>query len=459
MAEVLLLVDDDDAFRSVYRELLGDIGYEVIDAGTADAARSAFTVRSPRLVVLDLMLPPSGRADQGAALCRQLLGEKPATKIIVVSGSADTQLALRVVEQGAYDFMTKPIEPDVLISVLGRAEARLRLEDRVAELETSLAAPADGSGLVGSSPAIRAACELAERVAPSDLPVLISGATGTGKEVFARHVHACSRRGEAALVAINCGALNANLLESALFGHRKGAFTGAVRDQDGLFVAAHRGTLFLDEIGDMDPALQVKLLRAVEAGEVMPVGAITPVPVDVRIVSATHRPLSQLVEEGRFREDLYWRIRGVEIELPRLAERAGDLLVLAQHFLNQSRALVPGSRSVVLSDEAVRAMEGYHWPGNLRELRHEMQRALVMAAGHHEILADHLSPSVRRDSGPDELDLGRAPLEAKIAALERREIVRALEETGGNKSQAAQRLGLSRQGLLNKIARHGLSGR
>src|SRR5262249_12178523 len=205
--------------------------------------------------------------------------------------------------------------------------------------------------------------------------VLVTGESGTGKEVFARYLHARSRRAGRPFVAVNCGALAPGLLESTLFGHRKGAFTGAVGDAPGLFVEASGGTLFLDEIGDLDVALQVKLLRALELGEILPVGASQPRQVDVRLISATHRPLPAMTGEGTFRDDLYWRIRGIEIELPRLAERAGDLGVLAQHFLNQARALVPGARHVRLSGDTLRALEVHAWPGNLRELRHEMQRA------------------------------------------------------------------------------------
>ena len=458
MGETLLLVDDDAGFRSVYRSLLGDDGYRVVEAADRDGAARMFVESSPRLVVLDLMLPPTGKPEEGAALCEKFLASIPACKVVIVSGSGDTRTALAVVERGAYDFLTKPIDPEVLIAVLRRASARLRLEDRVAELESTLAAPADGSGLLGSSPALSEARALCDRAAPTEVAVLITGATGTGKEVFARYLHARSRRAAGPFVAVNCGALNAALLESTLFGHKKGAFTGAIKDEPGLFVAASGGTLFLDEIGDMDPALQVKLLRALEEGEVLPVGASKPVPVDVRVVSATHQPLPELAGSGRFRDDLYWRIRGIEIHLPPLADREGDLEVLSQHFLNRARALVPGAGAVRISAEAMRCMESYAWPGNLRELRHEMQRALVMAAGRAEILAADLSPGLRQPfpAAAPECAEG-ATLEEQIAALERREIARALERTGGNKSQAAQALGLSRQGLANKMSRHGLT--
>jgi transcriptional regulator with PAS, ATPase and Fis domain len=289
--------------------------------------------------------------------------------------------------------------------------------------------------------------------------VLLTGESGTGKEIFARRIHARSRRAERPLIAVNCGALAAALLESTLFGHKRGAFTGAIADAPGMFVEADRGTLFLDELGDLELGLQAKLLRALESGEVLPVGAARAIQVDVRLICATNRKLPAMVAAGTFRDDLYWRVRGVEIELPRLADRPGDLAVLAQHFLNQARALIPGARAARLAPEALRLLEAHPWPGNLRELRHEMQRALVLAAGRDEILVDDLSPGLAPTlaraaptaEGPS------STLEAKIFALERAELTAAMAATGGNKAQAALRLGLSRQGLLNKLARHGLS--
>jgi len=431
----------------------------VVEAGDAPGAEARFASSNARLVILDLMLPPSGRAEAGAQLCQRLLAHRPGAKVVVVSGAGDVPLALDIVRRGAYDFLAKPVDPDVLLAVLARAAARLRLEDRVDELETSFAASTrDASGLLGTSAPFLAALDMCNRAAPTDVPVLITGASGTGKELFARHVHARSRRAERAFVAVNCGALAPALLESTLFGHKRGAFTGAVADARGLFVEADGGTIFLDEIGDMEPALQVKLLRVLEAGEIIPVGASKSQTVDVRIVSATHRPLAEMMAARTFRDDLYWRIRGIEIALPRLADRTGDLALLAQHFLNQARALVPGAGTPRLSDEALRRLEGYAWPGNLRELRHEMQRALVMAAGREEILEADLSPSLRTGATAPAAAAagGTGTLEQKIFALERRELEAALAATSGNRSQAAERLGLSRQGLLNKLERHGL---
>ena len=465
MTETILLVDDDAAFRDVYRELLIGEGYSVAEAGKAPDALAQLTKSGARLIILDLMLPPSGRAEEGAAVAEKILAQRPDAKIIVVSGAGETPLALHLVQRGAYDFLAKPVDPDVLLAVVGRAAARLALEDRVAELERNLVSKAgDAGGPLGGSPSFLEAMRICERAAPTDVPVLITGESGTGKEVFARYLHAKSRRREKAFVAVNCGALSPTLLESTLFGHKRGSFTGATRDAPGLLAEADGGTVFLDELGDMDPALQVKLLRTLETGEVLPVGASRAVTVDVRVVSATHRPLEAMIAAKTFRDDLYWRVRGIEIALPRLADRIGDLSLLAQHFLNQARALVPRSGAATLSPAALRRLEAYAWPGNLRELRHEMQRALVMGAGRGEILEDDLSPALRQRAGGASAGGSSGPgapaegstLEEKITHLERHEIAAALAATQGNRSHAATRLGLSRQGLLNKIERYGL---
>ena len=451
MKPSLLLVDDDGAFRAVYRELLGDEGYRVSVAADEPSARKAFAAEKPRVVVLDLMLPPRGTPEAGVALLDEMLTAAPGTKVIVASGAGEAAFALSLVRRGAYDFLSKPVDPDVLSAVVARAAVRLQLEDRVAELETHGQV---SHGLLGDAPPFVAARALAERAARTEVPVLLTGESGTGKEVFARYVHAESPRARAPFVAVNCGALAPALLESTLFGHRKGAFTGATSDARGLFVEADGGTLFLDEIGDLELALQVKLLRALEAGEILPVGASKPVHVDVRVISATHKPLVEMLADRTFRDDLYWRIRGIEVGLPRLADRTGDLPLLAQHFLNQARALVPFSGRPRLAPEALRALESYPFPGNLRELRHLMQHALVMAAGREEVLAADLPLTAAPRPAISAGDAGT--LEEKIARLERREIEAALAASTGNRSHAAASLGLSRQGLLNKMARHGL---
>ena len=451
----LLLVDDDSAFRKVYGGLLRAEGYEVVEAADRPSARAAFEARAFPLVLLDLMLPPDGSVSAGLEGLGALLSARPGTKVIVVSGVGDTRHSLEAVRLGAYDFLTKPVDPDVLLVVVQRALARVTLERQVETLRTSLARAGGDTALVGQSAPFLAAVSLAERVAASDLPVLVTGDNGTGKELLARTVHQKSRRHAGPFIPVNCGALPETLLESALFGHVKGSFTGATKDHRGLFAEADGGTLFLDELGDMTPSLQVKVLRALETGDILPVGADRPVHVDVRLISATHRDLGGMMREGAFREDLYWRVKGVEIRLPALRERASDLPLLARHFLNQCAHLCPDGRARLLSDAAEEALAAHAWPGNLRELRHEMQRATVLAGERREIQPEDLSftGSERpRASAP-----GATTLARKVEALERREIEEALKRCGGNRTHTAEALGLSRQGLLKKLERYGLT--
>ena len=454
---MILLVDDDRGFRNVYGNLLEEEGYEVVRADDRDSAERAFHSEDVEVVVFDLMLPPDGDVETGLDQLAEFLEARPQTKIIVVSGAGDEQFVVRAVREGAFDFLTKPVDPDVLAILVERALTRVELERRIEELQHSLAESRPDQAMIGRSPAFEEAVETAERVARSDLPVLITGENGTGKELLARHVHDSSPRVDEAFVTVNCGALPEDLLESTLFGHVEGAFTGVHEDRAGVFAEADGGTVFLDEIGDMPPPLQVDLLRTLESGEIHPVGADRPRTVDVRIVSATHRDLESMMEEGTFREDLYWRICGAEIVLPPLRERVSDIPLLAQHFLNQAAALAPDGRARELTDEARQRLLEHDWPGNLRELRHEMRRATVMVGERDDIRDDDLS--IDSDSGDEAMSMSLddgATLHDKVEALERREITRALAEHDGNRTQTAEALGLSRQGLLNKIDRYGL---
>ncbi len=397
-ARSILLVEDDAAFRKVYGALLRDAGYDVAEAADRPAARRALEEQRRPVVLLDLMLPPDASVEAGLEQLAEIVAADPTVKVIVASGAGDTRHMLAAVKSGAYDFLTKPIDPDVLLVVVQRALTKHHLERRVEALEAELSQARPGVTMVGSSPAFARAITLAERVALSDLPILVTGENGTGKELMARTVHEKSRRAGAPFVPVNCGALPESLAESILFGHEKGAFTGATRDHRGLFIEADGGTLFLDEIGDMPPMLQVKVLRALESGEILPVGANTAVHVDVRLISATNQDLRAAQTEGRFREDLYWRINGAEVPLPPLRERPEDLPLLAKHFLNQSSHLCSDGRPKELSDEAREAMLAHEWPGNLRELKHEMQRATVLAGDRREI--HPRGPLLRQPGGP-----------------------------------------------------------
>jgi DNA-binding NtrC family response regulator len=452
----ILLVDDDRAFRRVYGKLLEGEGYAVELADDRESAREAFSPGRFDVVVLDLMLPPDGSVQKGLDQLAEMLSDDPKAKIVVASGAGDTQFAVRAVKEGAFDFLTKPIDPDVLLIVVERAVARMKLQRQVESLQDSLASSSPAGAMIGQSSAFESAVKMAERVARSELPVLVTGENGTGKELMARTIHEHSPRSKAAFVAVNCGALPETLLESTLFGHVKGAFTGAKADRPGVFAEADGGTLFLDEIGDTPPPLQVKLLRVLEAGEIHPVGADRPRSVDVRIISATNRDLDALQQTGEVREDFYWRIKGAQIELPPLRRRPTDIPILAAHFLNQAAALSADARVKSLSDEARQALLAHEWPGNLRELRHEMQRATVLVGERNVLGPGDFSFAQKGGQGTAGLTDPDATLHEKVEALERREIVAALTRHDGNRTRTAEELGLSRQGLLNKIERYEL---
>ncbi len=453
MSERILLVDDDRAFRKVYGNLLRETDLEVDEADDRPSASTAVGERDYPVILLDLMLPPDGSVQAGLEQLAEILDAAPRCKVIVVSGAGDQRFMVDAVKKGAFDFLTKPVDPDVLLIVVERALARARLERRLETLQSSLTESHPEHAMIGESPAFEEAVKMAERVAPTNLAVLVTGENGTGKELMARRIHASSDRRAGPFVAVNCGAIPSELFESTLFGHRKGAFTGAVRDRDGLFVEADGGTLFLDEVGDMPVAAQVKLLRTIESGELLPVGADRNVHVDVRIVSATNRDLDALLDSEEFREDLYWRINGTRIHLPPLRERPSDIPLLAAHFLNQASSLASDGRPKRLSETAERALLEHRWSGNLRELRHEMQRATVLIGDRQCIEPDDFAFQTRRQFN------SKAPttLSDKVEELERREIELSLARNSGNRTHTAEELGLSRQGLLNKMGRYGLS--
>ncbi len=450
----ILLVDDDDAFRSVYVKLLKTRGFVVRQADDRNTAKAAFHTHRPAVVLLDLMLPPDGTAEGGIEQLRSFLGKCPETKIVVVSGAGDTRSMLAAVKEGAYDFISKPADPDVLFTVVERALKRHRLEKELSNLQASLAQKKPSQAIVGQSPGFESVLDIASRVAPTDLPILILGENGTGKELVARFIHEKSQRKDQTFLTINCGAVPEHLYESVLFGHKRGSFTGAVKDHAGLFAEANGGTLFLDEVGDLPLPQQVKLLRALELGEILPVGAEAPISVDVRILSATNRDLNALQQSDEFREDLYWRIKGTELVLPPLRDRPSDIPLLAAFFLNQAAALAAGTRVKRLSPAAEKAMLGHRWPGNLRELRHEMQRATVLMGDRIDIEVSDLSFATQASA--TNATPADASLQEKVEHLERQEIAKALSELHGNRSHTAERLGLSRQGLLKKMQRYGL---
>lgn len=445
----LLIVEDDEGLRRQYRWALSE--YELLVCGSRDEAIALFQPNRPPLVVLDLGLPPDpDGATEGLATLEQILRQAPETKVVVASGNETRDNAVRAITLGAYDFYQKPVQIEELRLILDRALRLYRLEQEHREL---LAASARSplAGLVTADPAMLQICRSIEKIAPTRVSVMLLGESGTGKELLAQALHQFSPRAKNPFVAINCGAIPENLLESELFGHEKGAFTGAVKQTIGKVEAANGGTLFLDEIGDLPQPLQVKLLRFLQEHVIERVGGRQTIPVDVRIVSATNQNLEQRIGAGEFREDLYFRLNEVALRIPPLRERDGDALLLLNHFLQKyNRAF---SRSVRgFASDALAAVAAYGWRGNVRELENKVKRAVVMTDGPLITAADMDLQGVDAQAEPEILDLREAR-----ARAERQVLHLALAQAGGNLSQAAKRLGISRPTLYSLMESHGLA--
>jgi DNA-binding NtrC family response regulator len=439
----ILIVDDDRAFRLSTAALLRADGYDVDGVADGAAAAEALRATRPDLVVLDLRMP--GVDGLGVVEALRMWGER--VPILMISGFGTVDTAVRALHLGADDFLTKPVEPDVLSARVADLLARRPL------LETSTPNPA---GMVGRSPKMREALAAIARVAAGDTTVLVTGETGTGKELAARAVHDLSPRKSAPFIAVNCGALAEGILESELFGHVRGAFTGAVRDRVGVFEAADGGTIFLDEIGEMSVALQQRLLRVLQEREVTRVGASRPAKVNVRVVAATNRDLTSLVEQGRFREDLYYRLAVFPIALPPLRDRRADIPLLVEHALSVLRARREGAERLTCSPLAMRLLRAYDWPGNVRHLFGALERAAV-EADYGRIEAQHLPVELRSASNSaselrEQRYRGTVPADEERAA-----IVSALEQTGGALAQSAELLGMGRTTLWRKLKLYGLT--
>lgn len=436
----LLLVDDDRTFRLSTAALLRQDGHHVTEAADGPSAVETIKAEPFDLILLDLRMPGL----DGIGIVEVLRTWGHDTPILMISGFGTVDTAVDALHTGADDFLTKPVEPDVLSA---RVESLLtRRPTRAAHHETP------PGGLIGRSPAIRSVLQVVERVAPTDATVLVTGETGTGKELVARAIHAGSDRSDGPFVAVNCAALAEGLLESELFGHRKGAFTGAVRDREGLFEAASGGTILLDEIGDVSPAVQHRLLRVLQERELTPVGAVRPVSVDVRVVAATNKDLRSEMEAGRFRDDLYYRLNVVRIEVPPLRARREDIPLIAESFYGR----VDRRPHAGCSPLAMRLLQAYRWPGNVRELLAALESAHIQA-GERRIEAQHLPEHIRgaRDGTSDS---GERYRREQPLVDERQAIEAALAEAGGVRSVAAERLGMSRTTLWRKMKEYGVDG-
>jgi DNA-binding NtrC family response regulator len=426
----ILIVDDEADQRRLLGGFVESLGFRIQEASSAEEALNSIRARSPDMVLLDVRLPGMSGIEALAEI-RNMAEHLP---VLLITAYADLRQAVTAVKSGADDYLSKPVDLDELETAIADAIGKgRRLDGERHALELP-------SWLVCESPAMRRVVETAAVVAPSDAPVLILGQSGSGKEVIAQLIHQWSPRVAGPLVTANCAGLPESLIESELFGHTKGAFTGASQAREGYFRAASDGSLFLDEIGELPLHLQPKLLRALESGQITPVGSDVPVEVDTRLIAATNRDLGKEVLEGRFRDDLYYRINVVELLVPPLCERQDDILPLARRFAQEF-----AGGPVRLSPQAIQCLLAYRWPGNVRELRNAIQRACLLCRG-DLILPEHLPPKVAALASE-----GEAAATGRLSQVERAAILATLEECQGNRTHAAKKLGISRRSLIYKL--------
>ncbi|UQA57766.1 sigma-54-dependent transcriptional regulator [Polyangium aurulentum] len=434
----ILVVEDDGPLAELFVGIASSRGHRAGSVGTLAEARARVEAGDVDLVLTDMRLPDGDGLDFIAWMRKA----DPRVVIVAVTAFGSIERAVLAVRQGAYDFLTKPVEPAVLAVALDRAIEARRLRGEVEALRGALATETALRGIVGKSRALADITSLVRRVADSPATVLVTGPSGSGKELVARALHEGSRRKDGPFVAVNAAAIPETLLESELFGFKKGAFTDARADKKGLFVEAHGGTLFLDEIGDLPLVLQAKILRALEEREVRPLGATRSVPVDVRVVAATNHDLRKAAKEGRFREDLFYRLAVIEIAIPPLRDRPEDILPLAEHFLR--RAASRAGRPIQgLSGAAARLLLAYGWPGNVRELENAIERAVALSQGEW-VSPDDLPPTLEKAEEPD-LFASAAERMMTLEEVERAYVRHVLERFGGNKVRAAAALGINRR--------------
>src|SRR3954469_6514146 len=449
----LLIVDDEIALREAIAERLADHGFLVEQAGSGEQAIERLTAFAFDILITDLRLPGvDGRRVLEAALERY-----PDLISIVITGFGTVKDAVEAIKQGAADFITKPFQFDALLHVVRSALEQRRLKSENAYLRSQLEDRYRIDGLVGRSRIMRELFQLLETVAATSSTVLITGETGTGKELAARAIHHNSPRRANRFVALNCSAIPETLLEAELFGHVRGAFTGAVGARQGRLEQAHKGTLFLDEVGTMSPALQAKLLRVLQEREFERVGDSNTVKIDVRVIAATHSDLARMVAESSFREDLYYRLNVIPVKLPPLRERREDIPLLVQHFL-QKLSAESGRGTITISQDALRRLMAYHWPGNIRQLENAIERALAFSQGRSQIDVQDLTADIQEPAGADDSSEVSFPEDGLdfahyIETIELTLIRRSLERTQGNKRQAAKLLNLKRTTLIEKLKR------
>jgi two-component system response regulator AtoC len=449
----VLVVDDEKAMCELVALGLSKRGFEVETRTSGEDAFNLVLAGSYDCVVTDLRM----KGMDGLDLSARIAANRPDVPVVVLTAFGSFETAVAAIRAGAYDFVTKPVEIDALAMSVRRAVERRHLRDEVKRLRQVVKESRSLGDLLGASPAMQAVYTLIEQVAITDATMLITGESGTGKEVVARAIHQRSRRSGSPFVPVNCAAVPEALMESELFGHARGAFTDAHQDRPGLFREAHGGTLFLDEIGELPLTVQPKLLRALQERKVRPVGGDAEVPIDVRLIAATNRDLDEMVEERRFREDLYYRINVVHLPLPPLRARGGDVLQLAQHFLRHYAALFEKPVSGLSAAAAERVL-AYAWPGNVRELQNSMERAVALSR-FEEIQVEDLPEKIRAYSPRHVVVAADDPSElVPLEEVEKRYILRVLDAHGANRTDAARTLGLDRKTLYRKLLRWGLGG-
>jgi DNA-binding NtrC family response regulator len=453
----LALVDDDDAFRSVMAGELERAGYEVLAFGSGRAAIEGIAEAAPPVMLLDLRLPDMSGLD----VLKAVRDRSPSTDVIMLTGHGSIDSAIEAVRMGAYDYLSKPCPLDEVIVRIDRALERQSLKTRATLVDRALAPPDVSGFFLGDSPEFGEVRQLIERVAPTNSSVLITGETGSGKEMAAKLIHARSQRRGKPFVVVECAALQESLLQSELFGHVKGAFTGADRAKAGLFEVANGGTIFLDEIGEISPATQVKLLRVLDTSTFRRVGGTDEIHVDARVIAATNRDLPALIAQGLFREDIYYRLRTITVRLPPLRERRGDVALLAQHFVDIFNERFAFRKR--LGPEALERLREHRWPGNVRELLHAIEAAVIVCPGdelrpeHFATLRGAPSPAAAIHPAASPLPAGDPEALDTLETVERRHIEHVLRVTKGHRSQAARVLGVSERNLYRKLREYGLA--
>jgi len=455
----LLLVEDEAPLRQAIAQQLSDRGYQVEQCDSGEAAVARLADFAFDVIITDLRLPGM----DGSSLVQAAVGRYPDIVAIVVTGYGTTKDAVGAIKSGAFDFVSKPFQIDELLHVLDSALEQRRLKSENAYLRAQLEERYRFEGIVGKSRPMQKLFQLLETVAATNSTILVTGETGTGKEVIARAIHHNSGRRMHRFVALNCSAIPETLLEAEIFGHVRGAFTGAVGNRQGRLEQAHKGTLFLDEVGTMSTALQMKLLRVLQEREFERVGDSHSTKVDVRVIAATNSDLVKMVAQGEFREDLYYRLNVIPVHVPPLRERKEDIPLLVQHFVDKLTrdGFVPAARGAkppTVSQDAMRRLMAYHWPGNVRQLENAIERAIAFTAGRGQIDLDDLSTEIQQAQVPVVSSSVTLPdegidLDAFVAEIERELIERSLERTGGNKGAAARLLNLKRTTLVEKLKR------